>query len=62
MTTINVIHDGTDTYMTEYGTINQPIGVATFSSDISGGALRLIGYPAFVSPTTFKVIFTAIES
>ena len=62
MTTINVIHDGTDTYMTEYGTINQPIGIATFSSDISGGALRLIGYPAFVSPTTFKVIFTAIES
>jgi len=62
MTTINVIHDGTDTYMTEYGTINQPIGVATFSSDISGEALRLIGYPAFVSPTTFKVIFTAIES
>lgn len=62
MTTINVIHDGTDTYMTEYGTINQPIGVATFSSDISGGALRLIGYPSFVSPTTFKVIFTAIES
>ena len=62
MTTINVIHDGTDTYMTEYGTLNQPIGVATFSSDISGGALRLIGYPAFVSPTTFKVIFTAIES
>ena len=61
MTTINVIHDGTDTYMTEYGTINHPIGVATFSSDISGGALRLIGYPAFVSPTTFKVIFTAIE-
>ena len=62
MTTINAIHDGTDTYMTEYGTINQPIGIATFSSDISGGALRLIGYPAFTSSTTFKVIFTAIES
>lgn len=62
MTTINVIHDGTTTYMTEYGTINQPIGVATFSSDISGGALRLIGYPAFASQTTFKVVFTAIET
>ena len=62
MTTINVIHDGTTTYMSEYGTINQPIGIATFTSDISGGALRLIGYPAFTSSTTFKTIFTAIES
>jgi hypothetical protein len=62
MTIINILHDGTLPYMIEYGTINQPIGIATFSSDISGGALRLIGYPAFVSPTTFKVIFTAIES
>ena len=62
MTTINVIHDGTTTYMSEYGTINQPIGIATFSSDFSGGALRLLGHPAFTSSTTFKTIFTAIES
>jgi hypothetical protein len=33
-----------------------------FSSDISGGALRLLGHPAFTSSTTFKTIFTAIES
>ena len=62
MTSINVLHDGTTTYMSEYGTINQPIGVATFSSDISGGALRLLGFPTFASDTTFKTIFTAIES
>jgi hypothetical protein len=62
MTTINVIHDGSNTYMTEYGTINQPIGIATFSTDISGGSLRLIGYPSFASDTTFKVVFTAIEA
>ena len=61
MTTINVIHDGTDTYMTEYGTINQPVGIATFSSDISGGSLRLIGHPSSPSDTTFKVIFTALQ-
>jgi len=61
MTTVNVIHDGTTTYMTEYGTINQPIGVATFSSDISSGALRLIGHPTFSSETTFKVIFSALQ-
>ena len=62
MTIINILHDGTLPYIIEYGTINQPIGIATFSSDISGGALRLLGYPAFASDTTFKTIFTSIES
>jgi hypothetical protein len=61
MTTINVIHDNTNTYMTEYGTINYPVGIATFSTDISGGSLRLLGYPNSSNNTTFKVIFTAIE-
>lgn len=62
MTTINVIHDGINTYMTEYGTINHPIGVATFSSEISAGSLRLLAYPSFASATTFKIVFTAIET
>jgi hypothetical protein len=48
--------------MTEYGTINQPVGVATFSSDISSGSLRLLGHPASASGTTFKVVFTALEA
>ena len=61
MTTINVIHDGTNTYMNEFGTINQPTGIATFSTDINSGALRLLGYPASSSSTTFKVIFTALQ-
>ena len=62
MTTINVIHDGTTTYMTEYGTINQPTGIATFSTDIDGGSLRLLGYPKSTNSTTFKVVFTALEA
>ncbi len=61
MTTINVIHDGTNTYMNEFGTLNQPTGIATFSTDINSGALRLLGYPASSSSTTFKVIFTALQ-
>ena len=61
MTTINVIHDGTNTYMNEFGTLNQPAGIATFSTDINSGALRLLGYPASSSSTTFKVIFTALQ-
>ncbi len=62
MTIINILHDGTTPYILEYGTINQPIGIATFSANIIGGSLRLIGYPSFASPTTFKVVFTAIEA
>jgi uncharacterized coiled-coil DUF342 family protein len=54
MTTINVIHDGTNTYMNEFGTLNQPTGIATFSTDINSGALRLLGYPASSSSTTFQ--------
>jgi uncharacterized coiled-coil DUF342 family protein len=61
MTTINVIHDGTNTYMNEFGTLNHPTGIATFSTDINSGALRLLGYPASSSSTTFKIIFTALQ-
>ena len=32
--------------MTEYGSsINQMVGIATFSSDINSGDLRLLAYP-----------------
>lgn len=58
MTTINVLHDGVETYMTEYGTINQPVGIATYSTDINSGSLRLLAYPASINSTTFRVIST----
>ena len=61
MTNINVIHDGTNTYMNEFGTINVPTGIATYNTDINSGKLRLIGYPASSSSTTFKVFSTAID-
>ena len=60
---IKVIHDGTNTYMTEYGSVNQPsVGIATFSSDINSGDLRLLGYPDASTETTFKVIYSAIKA
>jgi len=62
ITTINVVHDGSETYMTEYGTINHPIGIATFSTDISGSSLRLLAHPASSSSTTFKVMTTSIDT
>ena len=60
---IKVIHDGTNTYMTEYGNINQPnVGIATFSAQISSGTIQLLGYPASTNSTTFKVIYSAVKS
>ena len=61
-TSINLIHDGTTAYMTEYGTLNQPTGIATFSADINLDQIRLLGYPGTASTTTFKVIFAAVKS
>tara|TARA_B100001250_G_scaffold388283_1_gene386418 strand:- start:22 stop:390 length:369 start_codon:yes stop_codon:yes gene_type:complete len=62
-TMIKVLHDGTNTYMTEYGSVNQPsVGIATFSSDINSGDLRLLGYPDASTETTFKVIYSAIKA
>ena len=61
-TTINVIHNGTTAYLSEFGTINEPVGVATFSADINGDDLRLLGFPASCNSTTFKVIYTALDT
>ena len=61
-TTINVIHNGTTAYLSEFGTINEPVGVATFSADINGDNLRLLGFPASSNSTTFKVIYTALDT
>ena len=60
---IKVVHDGTNTYMTEYGNINQPnVGIATFSTDVNSGDLRLLAYPDAATATTFKFIYSAIKS
>ena len=61
-TSINVLHDGTNAYMTEYGTLNQPPGIATFSAQIDSGTIQLLGYPASTNSTTFKVIYSAVKS
>ena len=61
-TSINVLYDGTTAYMTEYGTLNQPTGIATFSAQIDSGTIQLLGYPASTNSTTFKVIYSAVKS
>ena len=60
---VKVVHDGTNSYMTEYGNVNQPsVGIATYSTDINSGTLRLLGYPDSSDSTVFKVIYSAIKA
>lgn len=61
-TNVQVIHDNTRAYVSEYGTINQPVSISTFSSDLNGGNIRLLAYPSNSGLTTFKVIYTATKS
>ena len=56
------MHDGTSAYVTEYGTLQAPSGIATFSADLSAGQLRLLAYPTTSGLTTFSVIYTALNS
>ena len=62
ITTINVIHNQSNVYLSEYGTINEPTGIATCNVDINSGNLRLIGYASSTASTTYRVIYTATEA
>ena len=61
MTTINVIHDGTNAFLSEYGTIRTGEILATFDADISGGNLRLRATPTSTASTVFKLSKTVIK-
>ena len=55
MTTINVIHDGTSAYMTEFGIVKTGASLATFDADISSGSVRLLATPSSATSTVFKI-------
>ena len=61
ITEINLVHDGSDSYGTEYGTVRTGISLASFNTDIDGGNVRLLATPASSSSTTFKLVRTLIE-
>ena len=62
LTNINVLHNGSETFMTEYGTISTGSGIATYSSDINGGNLRLLAYPSSSDSTQFRSRKTVLET
>ena len=60
-TTIKIVHDGTDTYMTEYATMTTGSSLASFSSDINSGNVRLLATPTSATSTVFKIVRTLIK-
>ena len=60
VTEISIVHDGSDSYGTEYATLKTGATLSTFSTDISGGNVRLLATPSSSSSTVFKFTKTAI--
>jgi len=60
VTEISIVHDGSDSFGTEYATIKTGENLSTFSTDISGGNVRLLATPSSSSSTVFKFTKTAI--
>jgi hypothetical protein len=57
-----VIHDGTNTSVTEYGNVALPLGSSLSSlitADISGGNIRLLVTPV-TTATVYKIIAQAV--
>ena len=60
-TKILALHDGTNAYHTEYGTIFNNVGISTYDVDVSAGKIRLRATPISSSTTNFKVVFNGIK-
>lgn len=55
LTTLNVLHDGTDVYISEFGTIRTSESLASFDADINSGNVRILVIPTSDVSTTFKI-------
>lgn len=60
-TTLKILHDGVNVYLTEYGTIKTSTSLASFSSDISGNLVRILSTPSSNAETNFKIIKTLVK-
>jgi hypothetical protein len=60
VTEISIVHDGSDSYGTEYATLKTGETLSTFSTDISGGNVRLLATPSSSASTIFKFTKTAV--
>ena len=58
-TKLLALHDGTDAYLTEYGTVFNTSNLATFDVDIAAGAIRLLATAGAATTANYVVNFTA---
>ena len=58
-TKLLAIHDGSNPYLTEYGTVYNNSPVASFNVDVSGGFIRLRATAGSATTTNYVVNFTA---
>jgi hypothetical protein len=56
-----VVHDGTTSYNTEYGTIKSLENLCLFDSDVSGNLVRILITPTSSDFTEFKVTGNATQ-
>ena len=55
VTTLNVLHDGSSVYLSEFGTIRTGSILASFDADIDSGNVRVRATPTSDSSTVFKL-------
>jgi len=56
VTTLNVLHDGTNVYLSEFGTVKtSDTSLANFDADINSGNVRVRGTPTSSDSTVFKI-------
>ena len=60
-TEISVLHNDTTTFMTEYGTLQTGDSLASFTTDLSGGSVRLLATPLVAGEVKYKVLRNAIR-
>jgi len=61
VTKMNIVHNGSTSWNSEYGTVFSNGSLATFSSDLSGGNIRLLITPSSSSTTNFKILASFIK-
>ena len=58
-TKLLALHDGSNAYLTEYGTVFNTSNLATFDVDVAGGVIRLLATAGMGSTANYVVNFTA---
>ena len=61
VTKLLAIHNGTNVYFNEYGTLFTNSSLSAFELDVNSGIIRMLATPASTNSTEFKVKFTGIK-